>query len=214
MTDAVRQRSGDWFQARIGNLTASGMNRVSRKKDGSWSAESITYAHELAAERMTNQPTPHYESPEMRWGTEHEPDALSALGALLGSPAWSTGYTPHQTIARFGASPDGLWCGMPVEVKCPKSSTFIAYASAATLPDNYLTQVAVQMSCFPDAKEHIFAAYDPRMPDKRRLFVVRTPREELAPAIASVETLAREFLGYVDQLVAKFDAAATWPARA
>jgi hypothetical protein len=212
MTGAVRQRSGEWFQARLGNLTASGMHRVSRKKDGSWSAEATTYALDLAAERMTCQPAPHYESPEMRWGTEHEPDALAALGATLGSPAWATGYTPHPTIARFGASPDGLWCGVPVEVKCPKSSTFIAYASAATVPDSYLAQVAVQMACFPDAREHIFAAYDPRMPEGRRLFVVRTPRAEIAQSIASVEQLAQEFLGYVDQLVEKF-AAAAWQTR-
>lgn len=198
--DEALQRTPEWHAARLGNVTASAVKRIGRRKDGTWTADAIHYAHELVAERLTGRATDHFESADMRWGTQHEAAALSALGKHLGAVVWACGYTPHPRIQRFGASPDGLAGDSVVEVKCPKSSTHVAYHEDLSIPDEYMDQAAAQLACIPSALEHVFASYDPRFPEKLQLLTVLTPRTVLAEKIAEVETRVADFLSYVDVL--------------
>lgn len=200
MIDEAQQRTPEWFAARLGNVTASAVRRIGRRKDGSWTADAYTYAHELVGERLTGIPADRYESADMRWGTQHEAAAIAALGVELGAVIWASAYQPHPTIARFGASPDGVMGSAVVEVKCPRSATHVAYRCDRAVPDEYLDQAASQLAAFPEAQEHIFASYDPRMPEGLRLLVVRTPRAALEAKIAEVEKRVGDFLTFVAEI--------------
>ncbi|MGY2052369.1 lambda exonuclease family protein [Methylobacterium sp. JK268] len=196
------QGSPEWFEARLGRVTASRVaDVVGRTAKGAWKAERGRYLAQLVAERLTGQIANHYVSAEMLWGRDHEPAARAAFEFLFDLAVAQVGFIDHPTIPMSGASPDGLIDddGL-VEFKCPKTETHLATWLSGTVPEEYVPQVQWQMATTGRAWCD-FVSFDPRVPTDLQLFRTRVTRDDAM--IAGLEADVRTFLQEVDGQIAQ-----------
>lgn len=193
------QGSPEWFQVRLGKVTASRVSDVIAKTKSGWSASRANYLAQLVAERLTGQPQESYTNAAMQWGTDNEPLARAAYEFRTDAtvtPAW---FIDHPNIPMTGASPDGLIGNVGlVEIKCPNTSTHIETLLGKTIPSKYETQMQWQMAC-TGVQWCDFVSFDPRMPEAMRLFVCRLPRDD--KRIAELEAEIKAFLKELDDKV-------------
>lgn len=188
----MEQGSPEWMAARAGRLTASRMPlAIARTKSG-WGASRANLMAELLVERITGQPAPSYESAAMVWGTENEPYARAAYEFHRDVTVDLVGFVEHPRIAMAGASPDGfVGADGLVEFKCPNSATHIDTLLSSTIDGRYITQIQWQMACTGRVWCD-YCSFDPRLPERLRLFVKRVPRDNAR--ISELEALAEDFL--------------------
>jgi hypothetical protein len=84
---------------------------------------------------------------------------------------------------------DGL-----VEIKCPNSATHWEYFKAKAPPRKYYIQMQAQMAC-TNRKWCDFVSFDPRMPERSKLLIVRVPKD--IEFIAEMENEVQLFLNEV-----------------
>lgn len=196
MTD---DQKAAWLSQRAGKLTASRMaDAMDVLKNGKPSAARTKLMHEILAERLTGDSVPHFVNDFMRWGLEQEPYAKDAFEVATGSLLMRCGFVDHPEIGDFGATPDALLdSDALVEFKCPATTTHIAWKLAGVVPEQHRPQILAQLAC-TGRKRAVFVSFDPRVPERSRLFV-----QEWTPAageIAAVEDAARAFLAEVDAM--------------
>lgn len=193
------QGTEEWLRARAGLVTASRVADVMAKTKTGVSASRAGYMGELVAERLTGIPAASaFMNDDMRRGIELEPEARFAYEVKTGCVVSECGLVLHPTL-KAGASPDGL-AGADglVEIKCPRTHIHIEYIEGGKPPAKYLPQMAWQCICTGRAWVD-FASYDPRMPEKLQLFVVRyTPSMEY---LKELETEVTAFIAEVDAKV-------------
>ena len=137
----------------------------------------------------------------MEWGVKTEPMARMAYEVSSDTLVDRTGFWKHPSIPFVGCSPDGLCGDMGlVEIKCPMSTTHIDYLLAKQVPPEYYKQVQGQIWVM-QREWCDFISFDPRMPDKKRLFVIRAYRDE--EFIKQMEVEVKKFLEEVEQLIIK-----------
>jgi putative phage-type endonuclease len=196
----MEQRTDDWFQARLGKVTASRVADVVAKTKSGYSASRDNYMADLIVERLTGQKASSFSNAAMEWGTEQEPNARAAYSARTGELVEEVGFIDHPTIALSGASPDGLVSEGIVEFKCPNTATHLEYLLAGKPPEKYVTQMQWQMAC-TGRPWCDFVSYDPRLPEHLQMLVVRIPRNEVR--IIELEDEVRKFLAELDDKVKK-----------
>ena len=199
------QGSGAWLNARVGCLTASRMaEAMARLKPakgetvGKPAADRRNLLIELLAERLTGDAVPHFVNDLMRWGIEQEPFAKAEFEAISGELLTSCGFILHRQIAHFGATPDALLGDdAVVEIKCPQTKTHIAWMLDGDVPEQHRAQILAQLACTGRSRA-VFVSFDPRLPERQRLFLREwTPEAE---QIAAVEQEARAFLAELDAM--------------
>lgn len=195
-----QQGNGEWFNQRIGKLTASRMkDAMSFTKKGTDASERIKLKMEIVTERMTDIIVPKYINAAMQWGIDHEPLAKEKFESETGILIQDVGFVPHPTIDNFGASPDGLTSdGYLIETKCPSSTTHLKYLlDKDNVPEEYKPQMCVQALC-TGRRKIWFVSYDPRFPPKQQMFVkLYEPTDK---ELNEVEAAAIKFLAEVDEL--------------
>lgn len=175
----MEQGSEEWRIARMGKVTASRIAEVvATTKSGDWGAGRANYMAELLIERLTGIPHEGYQSADMRWGNEVEPEARASYAFTHGVEIETVGFVPHLYIDDAGASPDGLIGkhGL-VEFKCPKTATHIQTILTGKIDKEYRLQMQWQMAC----TERLWCdynSYDPRVPMKMRLWTTRVVRDD------------------------------------
>lgn len=199
MIEAERQGSNAWHALRCGRVTASRVaDLVARTKTG-WGASRTTYLSQLVVERLTRAVECVPPSAAMTWGTQKEPEARAAYRFFHDKAVTEVGFLLHPQIFMAGASPDGLVGndGL-IEIKCPNSTTHIEFLRNRTIPVRYQLQMSWQMAC---TGRHWcdFVSYDPRLPERCRLFVTRFHRDDAS--IAELEQRVRDFLDEVDRSI-------------
>ena len=98
-----KQRSDEWYAARLGKATASHFkdilaNGVGRKD----------YMERLVDERITGQRQETFENAAMRWGTKTEPKAKAYYEEATTSKVREVGFVAVGSGQYIGASPDGF----------------------------------------------------------------------------------------------------------
>jgi putative phage-type endonuclease len=194
----MEQRTQEWFDARLGKVTASKVSAVLAKKD---SATRANYLTELVVERLTGEQEPFFTNESMQWGTDTEPQARMAYEAHTNNLVDEEGFIDHPSISNFGCSPDGL-IGSDglIEIKCPNSKTHIDTLLSGKAPNKYIPQMQTQMAV-TGRKWCDFVSFDPRLPEDLQLFVVRVERDD--EYIANLEEEVSAFLKEVDETVIK-----------
>lgn len=198
------QRTAEWFEDRVGCLTASRMKDVlAVLKSGKPAAAYTALLDTIVAERLTGEAIGSFVNSAMQWGIDHEAEALAAYENETAEFVEQVGFIRHPKIEWLGASPDGLVGedGL-IEIKCPSSSTHIKYVLAGEVPEQYKPQMMLQMLC-TGRKWCDFVSYDPRISEaKGKLFVVRfEPKPE---ELAEIEAKAVAFLSEVQKVVDAF----------
>ena len=191
----MEQRTDDWFQARLGKVTASRVADVVAKTKSGYSASRQNYMADLIVERLTGQKASNFSNAAMDWGVEQEPAARAAYSARTGELVEEVGFIDHPTIAMSGASPDGFVGEGCVEYKCPNTATHLEYLLAGKPVEKHVTQMQWQMACTGRAFCE-FVSYDPRLPEHLQMLIVRVPRDD--KRIAELEAEVLKFLAELD----------------
>lgn len=182
----IPQGTPEWFQARLGCLTASRANDACAAET---TAAYQNYLWQLVAERETKTVEESYVSADMERGSELEPLARAAYEVHTGTFVTQTGFWPHPEIKWFGASPDGLVGddGL-IEIKCPRTSTHLRYRSEGKVPTKYKRQMMCQLLC-TGRKWVDFVSFDNRVRESKQLFIVRfEPKEkDIAEMLESIQ---------------------------
>lgn len=194
----MEQRTEEWYQARLGKVTASKVASVLAKRDSATRADYLT---DLVLERLTGKQQEFYQNEAMQWGTDTEPQARMAYEAETGNLVDELGFIDHPTIANFGCSPDGVVGedGL-IEIKCPNSKTHLSTLLSGKAPSKYIPQMQTQMAVM-NRQWCDFVSFDPRLPEDLQLFVIRVNRDD--EYIAKLEEEVSIFLEEVDETVTK-----------
>lgn len=183
------QQSPEWLAQRIGMCTASRVadviKRLSRKsgdrEKGDYAQCHYDYLMELVIERLTGRATENYVTPAMEWGIEQEPNARAAYEAERDEMVQPIGFAIHPNEVFggwFGASPDSLVGAEGLlEIKCPNTSTHLAYLLEGQVPLDYMPQMMAEMAC-TERQWCDFVSFDPRLPKNLQLFIRRFHRNE------------------------------------
>lgn len=186
------QGSPAWYAARLGKVTASRISDVMARTKTGWGASRRNYMADLIAERLTGMPVEQYTNQAMQWGVDTEPQARRAYEFHRDIEVAQVGFIDHPTIPMTGASPDGqIGADGLLELKCPNTATHIETLLSGAVPEKYLLQMQWQLAC-TGRQWCDFASFDPRMPERMRLFVSRIPRSE--PKIKEIESAVIAFL--------------------
>jgi putative phage-type endonuclease len=197
----MEQRSAEWFAARLGCVTASKVKDVMASgRGGAPSATRKNYMMELLCERLTGKQggADLSRNAAVQRGVELEPFAGMAYEADKGVMIVESGLIMHPTIARFGASPDGLIGDDGVlEIKCPNTATHIATMQSGRHDPQYEWQMLAQMAC---TGRHWadFVSYDDRLPESLQYICHRYERD--FKRIREMEAEIKAFLEELDDL--------------
>lgn len=188
------QGTAQWLAERVGLVTASRIADVIATTKSGPSASRAGYMGELVAERLTGlSAASDYMNADMQRGIDLEPFARMAYEDRTGSMVEEVGLVRHPKI-KAGASPDGLIeRDGALEIKCPRTHVHIEYLLANKPPAKYVPQMAWQCVC--TGRDWVdFVSYDPKMPGRLQLFIVRyTPdRGYLRDLEDAVEAFSNE----------------------
>jgi hypothetical protein len=107
-----QQRTGEWLKARCGCVTASNvaavLSKFKRETTKGETAERRNYRQRVIVETLTGISQDTYVTPAMAAGSDYEPFAKAAYEVSRDVEIKEVGFILHPTIARCGASPDGL----------------------------------------------------------------------------------------------------------
>ena len=192
----IEQGSPEWFALRAGKVTASRVADILAKTKTGPSASRQNYLIELAIQRTTGIIQESYTNAAMEWGTQTEPQARVAYEVNTNNFVDQVAFIDHPNIAWFGCSPDGLVSDRGlVEIKCPNSATHWEYFKSKKPPQKYFIQMQAQIAV--TGRDWCdFVSFDPRMPDRSQLLIVRIDRDEAF--IAEMETEIKKFLSEVE----------------
>lgn len=198
----LEQGSDEWKQARLGHVTASNMSEVMSKGKGT--AEAVgryKYKVRLVAERLTMTAGESYTNAAMQWGIEQEQFACIAYEAQKETFVDKIGFVLHPDIKWLGVSPDRIVGNEGlIEVKCPNTTTHLDYLFDGKVPAEYYKQIQCQL--WVTGRQWCdFVSYDPRLPKRNQLLIVRTERDE--KLIAEMKTETEKFLAEVETLIIK-----------
>jgi len=187
------QGSEAWEQVRKGKATASNFGRIVTPAKLQYAAGAITYAAEVAAQRLgveSCSPPPNF---WMERGTELEPIARKEFAETI-HPVEVVGFVEPSEKAGFGCSPDGLIGDDAIlEIKCPAPETLIVYHHFGGLPRDYVLQVQGQLFVTSRQRCHFYAWH----PELEPFHIVVDRDENVCEKLGAALV---KFLGTVEQL--------------
>jgi len=195
----MEQRSEEWFQARLGLVTASRVADVLAKIKSGESASRRNYKIQLVSERLTGERQETYINQAMQDGIDREQFARDRYVQQFGEVE-EVGFVKHPTL-EAGASPDGL-VGTDgiIEIKCPMGSTHTETLMTQDIPSKYVPQVQFQL-LVTGRKWCDFVSYNPMFPEHLQVFVKRIEADPVYQK--ELESEVRKFLEEVDDVINK-----------
>ena len=203
----IEQRTEEWFQQRLGKVTASRISDVIAKTKTGVSTSRQNYLVQLVSERLTGKKGDSFVNQAMLDGIERESAARELYERTKGVSVTEVGFFDHPTIAMSGASPDGAvnaeedgkYAGL-IEVKSPIETTHTNTLMSKSVPSKYIPQMQWQLAC-TGAKWVDFVSYNPNFPEELQLFVARVDRDDTY--IGELEAEVIKFLDEVEQTIIK-----------
>lgn len=197
----MEQRTEEWFEARLGKVTASKVGDVMMKPT---TAGYQNYKAQLICERLTGRATEAFQSSAMQHGTETEPQARAIYIMRTGLDVQEVGFVPHPAIDMSGASPDGLVGdnGL-VEIKCPQPAKHIKTLTGGGIDKAYRLQMQWQMAC--TGREWCdFVSFSPEFPPEMQMSITRVNAD--AELIREMEDAVRAFSAEVSKTLKELKA--------
>lgn len=194
------QGTPEWFQSRVGKVTASRVSDLMAKTKSGYSASRENYMAQLIVELISGEKAESFNSPAMQWGTDTEPLARAAYEVEKDVLVDEVGFILHPTIEGAGASPDGqVGDEGLIEIKCPNTATALdAWLKAAEgknpVPAKYNAQMQMQMAC-TGRQWCDYVVFDPRMPHKAQLLIYRVERDE-----SFIQEMEAEITKFIDEM--------------
>src|ERR1043166_9214587 len=95
----LEQRSTEWFNERLGKVTASCIHKVMAKTKSGPGADRANYAAQLITERLTGQRADSFTNAAMQWGVDTEAQARAMYSLETPDLVIEVGFIPHPLIA-------------------------------------------------------------------------------------------------------------------
>ena len=201
----MEQRTEEWYNIRLGRVTASRVSDVLAQTRTGPSTSRKNYMMELMVERMTNRKQESYTNTYMQHGIDNEPIARAAYEKVIDGLVHEIGFVMHPAIPMFGCSPDGFVGDDGLcEIKCPNTAQHVDTILYG-FPSRYKAQVQSQLAC-TEREWCDFVSYDPRMPEHQQLVRIRVQRDD--EYIKVMEASVNEFLTELDDLVMTIESTA------
>tara|TARA_Y100000994_G_scaffold199554_1_gene169815 strand:+ start:583 stop:1185 length:603 start_codon:yes stop_codon:yes gene_type:complete len=167
----VKQGESDWFDAKLGVLSASQMSSVFTAT-GKSSSSRRSVIHKLVTEIYTGEPVPTFKNADMQRGNDLEKDAALTFSMKTSQDLREVGFFTTDD-GRIGASPDRLFEDTGVEIKCPRYHNHLNYLEGEKCPTDYFPQIQTTMFVM-GMDRYFFCSYYPRLP----LFVHEVRRDD------------------------------------
>ena len=201
----IKQGTIEFFQARIGSVTASQVANVVAKTKTGTSEKRKRYLYEIVAERLTGQSVDVPVTNAMQRGIDLEPQARDIFAKTMKDfKVDEASYYKHPTIKYAGASPDGLVGKFGLlEIKAMGQ---IAHSRQLAEPNKILNkdhelQMLWQLACMPERMFSIYLCYNPDFPVKQQMFVQKIHRDN--KKIRELEVAVEDFLEEVEVILTK-----------
>lgn len=195
----MEQRSEEWFQARLGKVTASRVADVLAKIKSGESASRRNYKIQLVSERLTGERQETYINQAMQDGIDREVFARDRYIQQFGEVE-EVGFVKHP-ILEAGASPDGMVGEDGIlEIKCPMGSTHTETLMTQDIPSRYIPQIQFQL-LVTGRKWCDFVSYNPMFPEHPQIFVKRVEADPVYQK--ELESEVKQFLSEVDNVINK-----------
>jgi hypothetical protein len=200
----IRQRTEEWYSARLGKFTASSFAELMAKpadRSAIWSKSAISYIQDLALQLHINKHTWRQDNDATRWGMRNEDLALQAFGSVSGFKIIESGFVLHPRFPEVGATPDAFITEdhqfgeiVLAQVKCPFSQkNHLKYirkihdaVSLKNCRSAYHWQIQGEI-WVTEASHSYFVSFDPRLPGRNKLHYARIERDQRA--IDQLETI-------------------------
>jgi len=195
----MEQRTEEWFQARLGKVTASRVADVLAKIKSGESASRRNYKIQLVSERLTGEKQETYINQAMQDGIDREFYARERYVQQFGEVE-EVGFVKHPTL-EAGASPDGMVGEDGIlEIKCPMGSTHTETLMTQDVPSRYVPQIQFQL-LVTGRKWCDFVSYNPMFPKHLQVFVKRVEADPVYQK--ELESEVKQFLSEVDNVINK-----------
>lgn len=195
----MEQLSQEWFEARLGKVTASRVSDVLATIKSGEAASRRNYKIQLATERLTGKKTDTYMNQAMQDGVDREPMAREIYSKLTDNQVYEDGFVQHPRIEMSGASPDGfVGKNGIIEIKCPVETTHTTNLLERKLPLRYKPQVQWQLAC-TEREWCDFISYNPNFELRLQLIHVRVHRDD--EYIKMLEFEITKFLEEVEEMI-------------
>jgi YqaJ-like viral recombinase domain len=198
----IEQGHVDWFNLRIGKVTASEMKNLLTPEFELRKGEMPkTYLYSKLAELWRGKPLISTGSWATEQGQLREEEAIPWLALENGWKIRPGGFIESDD-GRCGCSPDGLVSdNLGIEVKCPEPTNHVRYLIEGKVPKEYVVQVyaSLYVTGFP---KWLFFSYQRGFPP----LIIEVPREEaimqkIGEAVASFHSE----LAKAKERIAKYD---------
>ena len=205
----IEQGSNEWFEMRLGKITASRISDLLSKVKSGESSGRKKLRNELIRERLTHKRIEGYTNAAMERGSALEPLARASYEISRKLFVDQVPFVNHPVISMAGCSPDGL-IGSDglVEIKCPNPENHLEHFlnDGVDLINRYYNQCQWQMAC-TDRKWCDLVSFDPDISEPLQLFITRIVRDEewIANAEKEVVIFNDEIDTIVKQLKEKYN---------
>jgi len=210
----VEQGSPEWFEQRLGRITASNfgalMTLPRSKKDreaGLISQTTRSYLVKKVSEVLTGT-SKEFTTASLQWGSAMEDEARKMYELERMVKVEQIGFAVLDSNPIVGGSPDGLVNedGM-IEVKCPDSDTFTGYLLGDSIIRPYMAQIQGNLWIL-NRFWCDFIVYDPRViKENLRMHIVRVERDDeyIGKMIGAIDRALIYYGAMLNQLGLSFD---------
>ena len=146
----IEQGSPEWFQARLGVVTASELTNILTPVELKRSSQAEAYRHRLLAEYLIGKPLESFESDWMKRGKEFEAEARECYAFITDKEIVPVGFIYRDENKLVGCSPDGIEESNGeitggVEIKCLSPGKHVNLLLANRVPRDFILQVQGSM---------------------------------------------------------------------
>lgn len=198
----IQQGSDEWFEMRLGKVTASRISDLLSKIKSGESSGRKKLRNELIRERLTHKRIEGYTNAAMERGNVLEPLARASYEISRSLFVDQVPFVNHPVISMAGCSPDGL-IGSDglIEIKCPNPENHLEHIlnDGVDLINRYFAQCQWQLACMPERKWCDLVSFDPDISEPLQLFITRIFRDD--EWIANAEAEVIKFNDEVDTIV-------------
>lgn len=192
----VEQNTKEWFDLRLGKVTASCMNKVmARQEQVGFTLTAQKYAVQVALERITGRVTKTFTNPHMERGKREEPIARNLYEWETLTEVNNGGFYLEGQV---GCSPDGNVAGDGmIEIKSVIEDVHIANINRGSFDPRYKWQLATDLHI--SERDWIdFVSYCGTFPEDNRLCIYRVHRDMLTDELISLSMRIPLFLELVE----------------
>ncbi|WP_373553155.1 lambda exonuclease family protein [Haliscomenobacter sp.] len=200
----IKQRTNEWFRARIGKFTASNFSSIVSKpadKTASISKSAMNCIEKAAAQLFYNDYYERRDTDATRWGNTLEKEAIIKFAKKTNLTTKESGFILHPQFPDIGATPDVIiedsnFPGKAIvaQIKCPFNvENHISYTTKIhdthtlrSKKSEYFWQVQGEI-WISDSIHGYFVSYSPSVSLENQLHIVEIPRDEVAIAFLKMK---------------------------